>query len=114
MPPLPAFSEPQERPTKDMEGPHSLEGVLVDPVDFVIMDSQLQNAAGQVGWDLVQQIVGQVEQLEMLHVPEGLWMDLGDLVVDQEQSLGAHRRGRHSNNGVIFYFSYFCITRHII
>lgn len=78
--------------TQHVQLPQPFEGVLLDPVDVVFVESQLDDVGRQVGGDVRQLVVGQVEQSEVVHVPEGLWVDLGDLVVDQKQTLLPRRK----------------------
>lgn len=61
--------------------------ILLDFVDLVFMEAELDEIGRQVCRDLSQQVVGQVQQSEVIHVPEGLGMNLRDLVVDQKQAL---------------------------
>lgn len=70
-----------------MQLPQALEGLLLDPVDVVLVEAQLDDVGRQVGRDFRQQVVGQVQQPQVVHVSEGFGVDLGDLVVDQEQTL---------------------------
>lgn len=51
------------------------------------MDSKLQDVLGQVGGDLGQKVVRQVQQLQPIHTAEGLRVDLCYLVVDQKEGL---------------------------
>lgn len=70
-----------------MELPQASKRILLDSVDLVFMEAELNDIGRQVCRDLGQQVVGQVQQSEMIHVPEGLGVDLRDLVVDQKQAM---------------------------
>lgn len=61
--------------------------ILLDSVNLVFMEADLDNIGRQVCRDLSQQVVGQVQQSEMVHISEGFWMNLRDLIVDQKQAL---------------------------
>jgi len=65
----------------------AFEGILLDPVDLVFVEAELDDVGRQVGGDLGEQVVGEVQQAEVVHVSEGLGVNLGDLVVDQKQAL---------------------------
>ena len=56
------------------------------------MDAELHQGAGQVGRDLHQVVLGDVELLQLPQGAEGLLVDLGDLVVHEDQGLRWHRR----------------------
>lgn len=56
--------------------------------DAVIVDAKLHQGAGQVGRDLHQVVLGYIELLQLAQGAEGLLVDLGDLVVHQDESLG--------------------------
>lgn len=77
-----------------MELPQAFKCILLDSVDLVFMEAELDDIGRQVCRDLSQQVVGQVQQSEMIHVPEGLWVNLRDLVVDQKQALLWEKRIR--------------------
>lgn len=66
---------------------HALEGGLLDLGDGVLVDAQLLQALGHVGGHLLQHVLGQVEALQLGQRAEGLGVDDGDFVVDQDQSL---------------------------
>lgn len=70
-----------------MELPQTFKCILLDFADLVFMEAQLDYIRRQVSRNLSQQVVGEVQQFETLHVSEGPGVDLGDLVVDQEQAL---------------------------
>lgn len=70
-----------------MEFPQAFECILLDSVDLVFMEAELDDIGWQVCRYLSQQVVGEVQQSEMVHVSEGLGMNLRDLVVDQKQAL---------------------------
>lgn len=91
-----------------MQLPQALEGLLLDPVDVVLVEAQLNDVGRQVGRDLRQQVVGQVKQPQVVHVSEGLGVDLGDLVVDQEQTLKVGEDEMKSNSAGVELF--FCIA----
>lgn len=61
--------------------------ILLDFVDLVFMEAELDDIRRQVCRNLSQQVIGEVQQFETLHVSESPGVDLGDLVVDQEQAL---------------------------
>ncbi len=66
---------------------HALEGGLLDLGDLVLVDAQLLQVLGHVGGDVLEQVLGQVETLQLGQGTESLGMDDGDLVVHQNQSL---------------------------
>lgn len=68
--------------------------ILLDSVNLVFMEADLDNIGRQVGRDLSQQVVGQVQQSEMVHISEGFWMNLRDLIVDQKQALLCEKGSR--------------------
>lgn len=70
-----------------MEFPQAFKCVLLNFVDLVFVEAELDNIGRQVCGDLSQQVVGEVQQSEMVQVSEGLGVDLRDLVVDQKQAL---------------------------
>lgn len=51
------------------------------------MDAQLLQALGHVGWHVLQVVLRQVEALQLGQWGEGLGVDDGDFVVNQDQSL---------------------------
>lgn len=65
-----------------MEFPQAFKCILLDRVDLVFMEAELDDVGRQVCRDLSQQVVGQVQQSEMVHVSEGFGVNLNDLVVD--------------------------------
>ena len=70
-----------------MEFPQAFKCVLLDSVDLVFVEAELDDVGRQVRRDLRQQVVGEIEQSEVVHVSEGLGVNLGDLIVDEEQAL---------------------------
>lgn len=77
--------------THDDDVGHALERGLLDLGDLVLVDAQLLQALGHVGWHLLQHVLGHVETLQLGQRAEGLGVDGGDLVVHQDQSLyGKH------------------------
>lgn len=66
---------------------HALEGGLFDLADGVLVDAQLLQALGHVGWHVLQHVLGQVETLQLSQRAEGLGVDNCDFVVHQDQSL---------------------------
>lgn len=66
---------------------HALEGGLLDLADLVLVDAQLLQALGHVGWHVLEHVLGQVEALQFGQRGESLRVDHGDLVVHQDQSL---------------------------
>lgn len=70
-----------------MELPQAFKRIPLDFVDVVFMETELDDVGRQVGRDLGQQVVGEVQQSEVVHVSEGPGVNLGDLVVDQKQAL---------------------------
>lgn len=76
-----------------MQFPQAVEGVLLDSVDVVLMKAQLYDVGGQISRDLRQQVVGEVQQSQVVHVLEGIWVNFRDPVVDQKQALfGGERK----------------------
>lgn len=75
-----------------MELLQSFKRILLDSANLVFMEAELDEIGRQVCGDLIQQVVGQVQQSEVIHVPEGLGVNLRDLVVDQEQALLREKR----------------------
>lgn len=65
-----------------MEFPQAFKCILLDCVDLVFMEAELDDVGRQVSRDLSQQVVGEVQQSEMVHVSEGFGVNLRDLVVD--------------------------------
>lgn len=61
--------------------------ILLDSVDLVFMEAELNDIRGQVCRDLSQQVVGEVQQSEMVHVSECLGVNLWNLIVDQKETL---------------------------
>lgn len=80
--------------THDDDMGHALEGGLLDLGDFVLMDAQLLQALGHVGWDVLEHVLGQVETLQLGQRAEGLGVDDSDFVVHQDQSLQGRTPGR--------------------
>lgn len=77
-----------------MESPQAFEGIFLDSVDLVFMETQLKDVRRQVCRYLGQYVVGEVQQPQMVHVSEGFGVNLGDLVVYQKQTLfGEERKG---------------------
>lgn len=70
-----------------MEFPQAFKRIFLDSVDLVFMETELDDVGRQVCRDLSQQVVGEIQQSEMVHVSEGLGVNLGDLIVDQKQAL---------------------------
>lgn len=70
-----------------MEFPQAFKCILLDSVDLVFMEAELDDIGRQVCRDLSQQVVGEVQQSQIVHVSEGLGVNLRDLVVDQKQAL---------------------------
>lgn len=64
-----------------------IEDILGDLLDLVIMDAEFNQGAGQVRRDLHQVVLGDVEFLQLVQRAKGLWVDLGDLIVHQDQGL---------------------------
>lgn len=71
---------------------HALEGGFLDLADLVLMDSQLLQALGHVGWHVLEHVFGQVESLQFGQWRESLRVDYRDLVVDQDQSLKGKKK----------------------
>lgn len=71
---------------------HALEGGFLDLADLVLMDSQLLQALGHVGWHVLEHVFGQVESLQFGQWRESLRVDYRDLVVHQDQSLKGKKR----------------------
>lgn len=70
-----------------MQFPQAFKCILLDSVDVVFVKAEFNDIGRQVCRDLSEQVVGEVQQSEVIHVPEGLGMNLGNLVVDQKQAL---------------------------
>lgn len=73
--------------TQYMKFPQALERIFLDPVDLVFVKAELNDVGRQVSRDLSQQIVGEVQQSEVVHVFESFRMNLRYFVVNQEQAL---------------------------
>lgn len=71
---------------------HALEGGLLDLADLVLVDAQLLQALGHVGWHVLEHVLGQVEPLQFGQRGESLRVDHGDLVVHQDQSLKGKKK----------------------
>lgn len=61
--------------------------------DAVVMDAELHQGARQVGRDLHQVVLRDVELLQLPQGAEGLLMDLGNLVVHQDEGLRQNGSG---------------------
>ena len=70
-----------------MELPQAFKRILLDFVDVVFVEAELDDVGRQVSRDLSEHVVGEVQQSEVVHVSEGPGVNLGDLVVDQKQTL---------------------------
>lgn len=70
-----------------MQRVHPSERPLLDPADLIVMDPELEDVPGQIFRHFGQEVVGQVEQSEFVHVLERLRVDLRYTIVDQKQSL---------------------------
>lgn len=81
--------------TQHMKFPQAFKCFFLDSVDLVFMEAKLNDVGRQVCRDLSQQVVGEVQQSEMIHVSEGLGVNLGDLVVDQKQALFWGKRSQN-------------------
>lgn len=66
---------------------HSLKRSFWKSADLVVVQPQWLNTYRNILWHLRQQVVWQVENLELVHVAEGLWVDFGYLVIEQKQGL---------------------------
>lgn len=73
--------------THDDDMGQALEGGLFDLGDLVLVDAQLLQAPGHVGGHVLQHVLRQVEALQLGQGAEGLGVDDGDFVVDQDQRL---------------------------
>lgn len=71
---------------------HALEGSLFDLADLVLVNAQLLQALGHVGWHVLEHILGQVEALQLGQRGESLGVDHRDLVVHQDQGLKGDQR----------------------
>lgn len=67
--------------THDNDMGHALEGGFLDLADLVLMDAQLLQAFGHVGWHVLEHVLGQVEALQFGQRRERLRVDHGYLVV---------------------------------
>lgn len=76
--------------THDDDMGHPLEGGLLDLGDLILVDAQLLQALGHVGGHVLEHVLRKVEALQLGQWAQGLGVDDGDFVVDQDQSL----RGR--------------------
>lgn len=79
--------------THDNDVGHALKGGLLDLADLVLVDAQLLQALGHVGWHVLEHVLGQVEALQLGQRGEGLGVDHGDLVVHQDQGLRGKKEG---------------------
>lgn len=59
-----------------MELLEAFEGLPLDPVDFVLVEAQLDDVGRQIGRDLRQVVVGKIEQAQAVHILEGIRVDL--------------------------------------
>lgn len=59
-----------------MQLPQAFKCVLLNSLDLVFMEADLDDIGRQIRRDLSQQVVGQVQQSKMIHVPEGLGVNL--------------------------------------
>lgn len=67
--------------TQDVKFLQAFEGVLPDPVDLVLVEAELDDVGRQVGGDLRQHVVGEVQKSEVVHVSESLGVNLGNFIV---------------------------------
>lgn len=74
----------------------AIEGVLLDLDDLVFVEAELDDVGRQVGWDLRQHVVGQVQKSEVVHVSESFRVDLGNFIAVQKKTL-MWGRGRNEN-----------------
>lgn len=80
--------------THDDDMGHALEGGLLDLADLVLVDAQLLQTLGHVGWHVLEHVLGQVEALQFGQRGEGLGVDDGDHVVHQDQGLKGRKGGQ--------------------
>lgn len=66
---------------------HALERRLLDLGDLVLVDAQLLQTLGHVGGNVLQQVLGQIQTLQLSQRGQSFGMDHRDFVVDQDQSL---------------------------
>lgn len=59
-----------------MQLPQAFKCVLLNSLDLVFMEADLDDIGRQIRRDLSQQVVRQVQQSKMIHVPEGLGVNL--------------------------------------
>lgn len=73
--------------TQYVESLQAVEGVFADSVDPVFVEAELDDVGRQVCWDLHQQVVGEVQKSEAVHVSESFWVNLGNFIVVQKETL---------------------------
>lgn len=67
--------------TQDVKLLQAFKRILSDSADLVFVEAELDDVGRQVCWDLGQRVVGEVQEPEVVHVPEGFGVDLGDFIV---------------------------------
>lgn len=74
-------------PTHDDDIGHAGKGGLLYLVNLVLVNAQLLQAFRYVSRNILQEILGQVESLQIDERRKGFGMNDGDLIVDQDECL---------------------------